>query len=104
MEIAGNIIITIGIIFMLFGVIGIFKYKSFYIRILVSTKIDTVGAFTLILGTALKHGFSFFTLKMLLLILLMMIINPLISHMTARSAFLSGYKIDSGHITDIEDH
>ena len=104
MQLAGNIIITAGIIFMLFGIIGIFKYKNFYIRILVTTKIDTVGAFTLIIGIAVKHGFSFFSLKLMLLIFLMMIINPLINHMTARSAYLCGYKIDSGHITSDEDH
>ena len=104
MEIAGNIIISIGVIFMLFGVIGIFKYKNFYTRILVTTKIDTVGAFTLIIGIAVKHGFSSFSLKLILLIAMMMIINPLISHMTARSAYLSGYKIDGGHVIDNEDH
>jgi len=104
MQIAGDIIIFIGLIFMLFGVIGIFKYKNFYIRILLTTKIDTVGAFTLIIGIAVKNGFSFFSLKLILLIVLMMIINPLINHMTARSAYLCGYKIDSGHIRDDEDH
>ena len=104
MQITGSIIIFLGIIFMFFGVIGIFKYKNFYTRILVTSKIDTVGAFTLIIGIAVRHGFSYFSLKLLLLIVLMMIINPLISHMTARSAYESGYKIDSGHISDDEDH
>ena len=104
MQIAGNIIIFIGIVFMLFGVIGIFKYKNFYVRILVTTKIDTVGAFTLIIGIAVKHGFSFFSLKLMLLVIFMMIINPLITHMTTRSAYLCGYEIDGGHITDDEEH
>ena len=104
MQIAGDIIIYAGIVFMLFGVIGIFKYNNFYIRILVTTKIDTVGAFTFIIGMAVKNGFSFFSLKLVLLIALMMIVNPLVTHMTARSAYLSGYKIDSGHIADHGDH
>ena len=89
---------------MVFGVIGIFKYKNFYIRILVTTKIDTVGTFTLIIGIAVKNGFSFFSLKLLLLTALMMIINPLVSHMTARSAYLCGYEIHDGHIADDEEH
>ena len=92
MKIAGDVIIFAGIIFMLFGVIGIFRFKNFYARILLSTKIDTVGTFTVIIGIAVKHGFSFFTLKLLLLMVLMMILNPLITHMVARSAYLSGYK------------
>jgi multicomponent Na+:H+ antiporter subunit G len=89
---------------MLFGVIGLFKYKNFYPRILVSSKIDTAGAFTVIIGIAVRHGFGFFSLKLLLLIILMMIINPLIAHMTARSAYLSGYSLDDdGHDKDSED-
>ena len=92
MRIAGDIITGIGIIFMLFGIIGIYRFKSFYIRALVTTKIDTVGAFTLIIGIALRHGFGVFSLKLILLLVLLMIVNPLISHMTARSAYLSGHR------------
>ena len=94
MQTLGNIIIFIGIIFMSFGVIGIFKFKNFYERIIISAKIDTVGAFTLIIGMIIKHGFGFFSLKLLLIMVLMVIINPLIAHITAGSAHASGYKID----------
>ena len=103
MEIVGEIIIIVGVIFMLFGVIGLFKFNNFYPRILVSSKIDTAGAFTVIIGICVRHGFSFFTLKLVLLLVLLMVINPLIAHMTARSAYLSGYEIeDSGHDKDHE--
>jgi len=103
LNIIGNLIIIAGIIFMVFGVIGIFKFKNFYTRILVTAKIDIVGAFTLIIGIAVKHGFSFFTFKLLLLIILMMIINPLVSHITARTAYLSGYKVDGYDDTENGD-
>ena len=92
MEILGNIIIVAGIIMMFFGVIGLFKFKNFYPRILVTAKIDTVGTLTLIAGFIIKHGFSFFSLKLLLLLGIMLLLNPLASHIIARSAYLSGYK------------
>lgn len=104
MEIAGNVIIAAGIIFMVFGIIGFYKFRNFYTRILVTAKIDTVGTFTLVIGIAVRHGLSYFSLKLLLLVFLLMIINPLVSHMTARSAYLSGYKIDNGHVVDDEGH
>ena len=104
MEIAGNIIITIGVVFMLFGVIGIIKYKNFYLRILVTSKIDTVGVITIIIGTALKHGLSFFSLKVLLLMGILMVINPLTSHMIARSAYLSGYRVEAQSGEDHDDY
>ena len=92
MKIVGDIIVIAGIVFILFGVIGIIKFKDFYTRILVTSKIDTVGVITTVIGTAVKHGISFFSLKVLLLMGIMIIINPLATHMIARSAYLSGYQ------------
>ena len=93
MEIAGSIIIYIGILFMVFGVIGILKFRNFYARVLVTTKIDTVGAFTVIIGIAVKHGFSFFSLKLLLLLVILMIVNPLVTNIIAHCAHSSGLEV-----------
>jgi multicomponent Na+:H+ antiporter subunit G len=92
---SGDIIIAAGILFILSGVIGIIKFKNFYTRLLVAAKIDTVGVITIIVGISVKHGLSFFSLKALLLMAIMMIINPLASHMIARSAYMSGYRPES---------
>ena len=102
MEIAGNIITAAGIIFMFFGIIGIFRFNNFYERILVTAKIDTVGAMTLIVGIAVKHGAGFFSLKLLLLAAILLILNPLAAHILARSAYLSGYKIDDA--SNVKNH
>lgn len=92
MKLAGDIIISIGILFMISGIIGFIRFKHFYPRILITAKIDTVGAITIILGAAIKHGFSFFSLKTLLIMIIMMIINPLASHMIVRAARQSGFQ------------
>ena len=91
----GDIVVIFGVLFILFGVIGIFKFPNFYTRILIGAKIDTVGVITIFTGIILKHGFSFFSLKVLLLVIIIIIINPLASHMIARSAYLSGYQTES---------
>jgi multicomponent Na+:H+ antiporter subunit G len=83
----GGIIIGIGVLFMLFGVIGILKNKVFFNRILLTSKIDTVGAVTVIIGVAVKHGWSFFSLKAMLLMGIIMITNPLAAHIMTRSAY-----------------
>jgi len=80
---------------MLFGVIGIYRYKNFYPRILVSSKSDTVGALTVIIGIAVRHGPGFFSWKLLLLIIIILILNPLLAHVLARSAYLSGHEIEN---------
>ena len=102
MEILGNIIIIIGIIFMLFGVIGIFKYQNFYIRILIASKIDTVGSITVIIGIAIRHGLSFFSLRVLFLLAMMLIINPMVTHTLARFAYQSGHKLEDKE-EDVEE-
>ena len=104
MKIVSDVIIYIGIAFILFGIIGIIRFKDFYMRISIATKIDTVGAITVIFGLAVKHGFSFFTLKLMLLVCLIMIVNPLSSHMIARSAYLSGYRDKSKPAADTDEY
>jgi multicomponent Na+:H+ antiporter subunit G len=93
-EMIGDIVILAGIIFMAIGVVGIYKYKNFYTRMLLTTKIDTVGAVTVIFGVVIKHGLSFFSLKALLLVVIMMVLDPLTSHTVARSAWLCGYQTE----------
>jgi len=103
LEIISKIIISIGIVFIILGIIGIFRFKNFYTRILVNPLIDTVGVFTIIIGLAVKHGLSFFSLKLLLLIILLIIINPLVAHIVARSAWISGYEIQDKFAKDNGD-
>jgi len=93
MTIAGDIIIYTGAAFILIGVIGLLKFKSFYTRILVTAKIDTVGVLTVLIGIAVKHGFNFFSFKVLLLMILIAIVTPLANHMIARYAYLSGHEV-----------
>jgi len=93
--IIGNILIAAGIVFMAFGMIGLFRFKNFYLRIMSSAKADTVGTLTIIFGLAIRHGLSFFSAKLLLLAFILIVLGPLCNHMVARSAYLSGYETQS---------
>ncbi|MCL2588127.1 MAG: monovalent cation/H(+) antiporter subunit G [Oscillospiraceae bacterium] len=94
MELVGNIVIGIGVFLMLFGVIGLFRFPNFYYRLLVAPKIDTVGALTVIIGIVLRHGLSFFSLRAVLLLGFMLIVNPMVTYVLAHSAYVAGYTID----------
>jgi len=89
----GMIFIYAGLGFITFGVIGLYRFNHFYPRILVASKIDTVGFINVMIGVMLRNGLSSFTLKVGLILVLSLIINPLITHSIARSAYNSGYKI-----------
>lgn len=93
MEYIGNFLIGLSLIFIIIGVFGIYRFKNFYQRALISANIDTVGYLTLMFGMIIKNGLSFFSLKLLFILLITLIINPLVSHAIVRSAYISGYKI-----------
>ncbi|SFC51869.1 multisubunit sodium/proton antiporter, MrpG subunit [Alkalibacterium subtropicum] len=88
-----NTIIIIGLLFMALGVFGIYQFNDYFSRILVSAKVDTVGFITIMLGLILKHGFDFFSGKLLLVLALYVITNPIATHAITRSAHISGYRI-----------
>jgi multicomponent Na+:H+ antiporter subunit G len=97
--IIGNIVIIIGIICMLIGAYGLFKFRDFYPRLLIATKIDTVGLMTLLFGICILHGFSFFSLKVIFIILVILILNPFVAHLIAQAAYRAGYQLE-GTLTD----
>ena len=88
-----SIIISIGIIFVILGIVGLYRFDNFYARVLTASKVDTVGYITVLFGVMLKQGFSFFTLKVGFIILITMLVNPLTTHILTRSAYKSGYRI-----------
>lgn len=93
MKIIGLIIMSIALFFIAFGVLGLFRFKNVYPRLLVASLVDSAGFLTLMIGVLIYSGFNFFSLKVLLIMLLMLVVNPLVSHIIARSAYYSGYKV-----------
>lgn len=82
-----NAFIGLGLAFLILGVYGLFRYKDFYTRILVASKVDTVGFLLIIIGMMLKHGFSFFTGKLLLMGIMMVTVTPFVATIVVRSSF-----------------
>ncbi len=89
----GSIIITIGLVFVSLGIIGLFRFDNFYARVLAASKVDTVGYITILVGVILKSGFSYFSLKVGVLLIITLIVNPLTTHIITRSAYVSGYTV-----------
>ena len=77
LEIIGHIVVVVGLVFIAFGIIGIYRFDEFFQRLLISSKIDTVGTVTVILGMILIHGASLFSVRLLLIIGLLVFLGPL---------------------------
>ena len=92
-----DVIVTIlmisAVVFIGFGVIGIFRFKSFYSRILVTAKSETVGFLTMMIAVIIASGWSFFSMKAVLITVFVMMTNPIVTHSITRSAYRSGYRI-----------
>jgi multicomponent Na+:H+ antiporter subunit G len=99
-DLIGKILILIGVLNIAFGIISILRFKNFYTRILISSKVDTVGFICVMTGVMIFSGLSYFTLKVAVILLTMSFISPIMTHYIARSAYNTGQKINEGDSYD----
>jgi len=88
-----KILLVISWIYIIFGIIGIFRFSNMYSRLLTSSKIDTVAAITLLIALIIKSKFTIFSLRLLLILFFIMITNPISNHIIVRSAYLNGISV-----------
>lgn len=88
----GLALAIIGIIFICIGIFGLYMYDNFYIKATVSSLIDSVGFLFVTVGVVVYKGLTNFSLKVIFLIILIMLLNPLANHYIVRSAHSSGYQ------------
>ena len=82
--IAGIFIFT-GLFTLGIAVIGIFRFSTMLNRIHVASKCDTMGALLVLTGLIILSGFTFFSLKLFLVIVFLWLCNPVASHLIARA-------------------
>ena len=81
-------------VFIIFGMVAIFKLKNLYTRILSAATIDTVGSLTILIALLIANITSYeYVVRFILLIGFLIITNPISSHVNIRSAFLTGVPI-----------
>lgn len=94
MTIVAIIIIILSWIFIIFGMIAIFKLKNLYTRILTAATIDTVASFLVLIGLMFISRSFESIIRLVLLIIFLLITNPISSHVNIRSAYLIGIPVD----------
>lgn len=93
--------VTMGIIFMLVGSIGIVRLPDFYSRTHAVSKSDTLGIIFVILGLVIYEGITQSSFKLLLVVLFIALSNPVGTHALARAAIKKGLNpfFSDDHIT-----
>ena len=88
LEILSYFFITVGCLVMFSAALGLYRFPDVYMRLHSSTKVNTGGAMTILFGAMLRSGISALTLKIFIIITLVFVITPVVSHAIARSAHL----------------
>jgi multicomponent Na+:H+ antiporter subunit G len=87
-------LLVLSCIYIVFGLIGIFRFSHVYERLLVSSKIDTAATLTILIALILKSGFSGYSMKLVIILIFLMITGPVTTHVIARSAYRNGIDIE----------
>jgi multicomponent Na+:H+ antiporter subunit G len=92
MGILSIIFIVAGLFFLIVAAIGVIRFPDVYSRSHAVSLTDSLGAFLMLVGIALHEGLSINMLKILVVLILLYILNPVIAHATVRAALRSGLK------------
>ncbi len=100
-----------GMFFFMIGVLGLLRLPDVYSRMHATTKCDTLGASSILMGLAIYslasgqasyglHGSFFTAAKMILIIIFVFWATPTSAHAIAKAAYLSGVKLWEGSVFD----
>ncbi|MDA1056000.1 MAG: monovalent cation/H(+) antiporter subunit G [Planctomycetota bacterium] len=85
-------LILVGLFFLFVAAVGVLRLPDVFTRSHAVSLTDSLGAFFVLGGLALYQGFSTNLFKILIVLVLLLLLNPVISHATVRAAFRCGLK------------
>ncbi len=92
MDILSIVFIVAGLFFLIVAAIGVIRLPVVFTRSHAVSLSDSLGAFLMLVGIALHEGLGKNSLKILVVLVLLYILNPVITHATVRAALRSGLK------------
>ena len=84
--------IILGSVFIITGAYGAYKAPGFWIRLQSVSLIESLGAFLMLIGLGLQSGFTFVTVKIVIIGIFLFITGPTSTHALANAAFSSGVR------------
>ncbi|TSA24167.1 Na+/H+ antiporter subunit G [bacterium] len=100
-QIIGYVIICIGIIFDLFGVIGLVRLPDVYNRLQAATKCVTFGSAGILFGVFVYSGFNTMGFKAILCAIFILLTSPVSAHAVAKAAHKAGIKLTDKTVIDL---
>lgn len=88
----GTVLILIGLFFLVVGSIGMLRLPDVFSRSHALSLTDSLGALFVLPGLALYGGLNTSLLKILVVLGLIYLLNPVIAHAAIRAAYRSGLR------------
>lgn len=82
--------ILVGLFFLFVAAVGVLRLPDVFTRSHAVSLTDSLGALFLLSGLAIYEGFSTNSVKILVVLVLLYLLNPVIAHATVRSARRTG--------------
>lgn len=97
--IAAIAFITVGVIFAVTSVIGVFRFKYVLNRMHSAAMGDTLAILFVLVGLVILSGFNFTSLKLLAIIFFFWLAGPVSSHLIANLV----RSVDEANVPEVED-
>ena len=99
-DIIGSILIIIGVLFNIFGCIGLVRFPDVYNRLQAATKCVTLGTVMLLVGVAVVAGIGPTAGKAVICAVFILITSPTAAHAIAKGSHASGVKLWEESVVD----
>ena len=91
-------------LFMIFcGILGVYRMKYVLNRMNAAALIDTLALLLMNVGLIIANGFTFTSLKLFLIVLVMWLTSPISGHLISKLEYVTNKKIDEEIIVDEEE-
>jgi len=99
-EVIGYIFITVGVLFDIFGCIGLVRFPDVYNRLQASTKCVTLGTILLLIGVTIASASGPIGSKSIICAVFIIITSPTAAHAIAKGAHASGVELWDQSVVD----
>jgi multicomponent Na+:H+ antiporter subunit G len=96
----GYILIVIGVLFDIFGCIGLVRFPDVYNRLQASTKCVTLGTIFVLIGVALACGTGSTASRAVVCAVFILVTSPTAAHAIAKGAYASGVELWQDSVVD----
>ena len=97
-------IFVLASLFMIFcGIFGVYKMKYVLNRMNAAALIDTLALLFMNIGLIIANGFTFTSLKLFLIVLVMWLTSPISGHLISKLEYVTNEKIEEEIIVNKEE-